>query len=80
MLLDFTGILKCLEVRAWSNIMKWDKICSGKGLKNFFVMWTTEPNSKFSQHLQETLNSIGPIDEITERVQVVDEGTFMNVV
>ena len=36
-------------------------------------------NSKFSQHLQENPNSFGPIDEIMEAVQVVNEGTFMNV-
>jgi len=36
-------------------------------------------NSKFSHHLQENLNFIGPIDEIAEGGQVVNKETFMNV-
>jgi len=54
-----------------SNIMKWDKICNGKSLKNFLSCEQQKQNSKFSQYLQENLNSVGPIDEIMEGVQGV---------
>jgi hypothetical protein len=36
-------------------------------------------NSKFSQHLQESNHSVGPIEDVMEIALVVGKGHFMNV-